>query len=127
TGEIIASRNTELYVDATATVFDPDPLTSARATYGAGAGQMTDAGDADSVGLTTQLQSVTLADVTFSGGVHRLEGPWARCDDWQAPFSGVNDCPTPVAADFSATRASQLFEGPNVYHLVDKQMRYLNL
>ena len=127
TGAILVSRNTELYVDAAATVFDPDPLTSGRTTYGVGAGQLTDAGDADSAGLTAQLRNVTLPDVTFAGGVHRLEGPWARCEDWQAPFGGVNDCPTPVAANFSASRASQLFEGPNVYYLVDKQMRYLNL
>jgi hypothetical protein len=126
TGEILASRNDEHYVDGTATVFDPDPLTSARATYGAGAGQLTDAGDADSAGLTAQLKNVTLRDITLAGGVHRLEGPWARCEDWQAPLGGVNDCPTPVGTDFSATRASQLFEGPHVYYLIDKQMRYLN-
>ncbi|HNR92030.1 MAG TPA: hypothetical protein PKO41_06360 [Dokdonella sp.] len=127
TGEILAMRNTELYVDGTATVFDPDPLTSARTTYGSGAGQLTDANDADSAGLTAQLMNVTLRDITFAGGVYRLEGPWARCNDWEAPFGGVDDCPTPSTPDFSATRASQAFEGPNLYHLIDKQMRYLNV
>ncbi len=126
TGEILASRNTEHYVDGTGTVFDPDPLTSARTTYGAGAGQLTDANDADSTGLTAQLKNVTLRDITFSGSVYSLSGPWARCEDWTAPLGGVNDCPTPATPDFSVARASQLFEGPNVYYLIDKQMRYLN-
>jgi len=125
TGELLQARDTELRVDATATVFDPDPLSSARANYGSGG--HTDAGDADSAALTAQLKTVTLPDVTFAGGVHRLEGPWARCEDWDPPSGGVNDCPTPVAADFSAARASQLFEGPNVYYALDKMMRYLNV
>ena len=127
TGEILSMRNTEYNAEGSATVFDPDPLTSGRTTYGNGAGQLTDAGDADSAGLTAQLKSVTLHDITFTGSVYRLEGPWARCEDWDPPMGGVNDCPTPATPDFSATRASQLFEAPNIYHLIDKQMRYLNL
>lgn len=124
-GEVLASRDTELRVDGTATVFDPDPLSSARATYGSGG--YTDANDADSAALTSQLKAVTLPDITFSGGVYSLSGPWARCEDWDPPTGGVNDCPTPATPDFSATRASQLFEAPNVYFLIDRQMRYLNL
>ncbi len=123
-GEILDFRNTEYYVDGTATVFDPDPLTSARGTYGSGG--LTDASDADSAGLTAQLVNVTLRDITLSAGVYKLEGPWARCQDWATPTGGVNDCPTPVTSDFSTTRADQKFEGPNVYFLIDKQMRYLN-
>lgn len=124
TGEILDYRNTEYYVDGTATVFDPDPLTTARATYGSGG--LTDANDADSAGLTGQLISVTLRDITQSGGVYKLEGPWARCEDWASPSGGVIDCPTPATPDFSTTRADQKFEGPNVYYLIDTQMRYLN-
>ena len=123
-GEILDYRNTEYYVDGTATVFDPDPLTTATATYGTGG--LTDANDADSAGLTAQLISVTLRDITQSAGVYKLEGPWARCQDWAATSGGVNDCPTPTTPDFSVTRADQKFEGPNVYFLIDKQMRYLN-
>ncbi len=123
-GEILDYRNTEYYVDGTAKVFDPDPLTTATSTYGSGG--LTDAADADSAGLTGQLINVTLRDITQSGGVYKLEGPWARCQDWAAPSGGVNDCPTPATPDFSTTRADQKFEGPNVYFLIDKQMRYLN-
>ncbi len=125
TGEILQARDTELRVDATATVFDPDPLSSARATYGSGG--YTDANDADSAALTGELKTVTLRDVTFSGGVYSLVGPWARCEDWDPPLGGSNDCPTPAAPDFSATRSSQLFEGPNVYYALDTMMRYLNV
>ena len=123
-GEILDFRNTEYYVDGTATVFDPDPLTTAKAMYGTGG--LTDANDADSAGLAGQLINVTLRDITQSAGVYKLEGPWARCQDWAAPSGGVNDCPTPATPDFSTTRADQKFEGPNVYFLIDKQMRYLN-
>jgi zinc metalloprotease ZmpB len=124
TGKILDSHDTNLYVNGTATVFDPDPLTTALATYGATG--FTDSSDADSAALTGQLQSVTLNDITQASGVFRLEGPWARCDDWDSPFGGVNDCPTPATSDFSTTRSDQKFEGPHVYHLLDKQMRYLN-
>ncbi|HET9033210.1 MAG TPA: hypothetical protein VFN25_09920 [Dokdonella sp.] len=123
-GEILDFRNTEYYLNGTATVFDPDPLTMATASYGTGG--LTDAGDADSAGLTGQLISVSLRDITQAGGVFKLEGPWARCQDWASPFGGVNDCPTPSTSDFSTTRADQKFEAPNVYFLIDKQMRYLN-
>ena len=124
TGEILDFRNTEYYIDGTAKAFDPDPLTTATAAYGSGG--LTDAADADSAGLTGQLISVTLKDITQASGVYKLEGPWARCQDWTAPTGGVNDCPTPTTSDFSTTRADQKFEGPNVYFLIDKQMRYLN-
>lgn len=123
-GAILDYRNTEYYVDGTAKVFDPDPLTTATASYGSGG--LTDTADADSAGLTGQLINVTLRDITQSGGIFKLEGPWARCQDWAAPTGGVNDCPTPASSDFSTTRADQKFEGPNVYFLIDKQMRYLN-
>jgi zinc metalloprotease ZmpB len=123
-GEILDFRNTEYYVDGTATVFDPDPLTTATSTYGSPG--LTDANDADSSALTAQLTSVTLRDLTQASGVYRLEGPWARCQDWALPTGGTNDCPTPATPDFSTTRADQKFEGPNVYFLIDKQMRYLN-
>ncbi len=124
TGAILDFRNTEYYLDGTAKVFDPDPLTTATSTYGSGG--LTDAADADSAGLTGQLINVTLRDITQSGGIFKLEGPWARCQDWATPTGGVNDCPTPATSDFSTTRADQKFEGPNVYFLIDKQMRYLN-
>lgn len=125
TGEVIDSHDTSLYVNGTATVFDPDPLTTSGATYGQTG--YTDSNDADSPQLTAQLQSVTLNDITSAAGVFRLEGPWARCDDWDTPIGGVNDCPTPATSNFSTTRNDQKFEGPHVYHLIDKQMRYLNL
>ena len=125
TGEVIDSHDTSLNVNGTATVFDPDPLTTSGATYGQTG--YTDSNDADSPQLTAQLQSVTLNDITSAAGVFRLEGPWARCDDWDTPNGGVNDCPTPATSNFSTTRNDQKFEGPHVYHLIDKQMRYLNL
>lgn len=124
-GEIVDSHDTNFYVNGTATVFDPDPLTTARGTYGSAG--FTDSGDADSVQLTAQLQNVTLNDITQGTGIYVLEGPWARCNDWDPPIGGVNDCPTPTTPDFSVTRNNQKFEGPHVYHLIDKQMRYLNL
>ncbi len=124
-GEILEARDTELRVDGTATVFDPNPLSTAQVSYGPGSGYV-DANDADSALLTSQLRSVALRDITFNGSVYSLQGPWARCEDWDSPFGGVNDCPTPATPSFNATRASQLFEAPNVYFILDKEMRYLN-
>ncbi|MEL6821143.1 MAG: hypothetical protein AAFP70_05245, partial [Calditrichota bacterium] len=50
-------------VDGTGQVFDPDPLTRARANYG---GQFADNGDADNASLNNQRVAVTLRDVTLS-------------------------------------------------------------
>jgi len=131
TGEVFQARDLACYqhpqapqaptVDGTATVFDPDPLSTAGATYG-DAG-FVDGNDADTVQLTGQLLGRPLRDITFSGGVHSLVGPWAEIRDIEAPFTGLFTQP---GSDFSSTRSPQLFEAANTYYIIDTYMRHMN-
>jgi Zn-dependent metalloprotease len=129
TGEVFQARDLACYqqarrtpaVDGTATVFDPDPLSTAGAAYG-DAG-FVDGNDADTAQLTGQLLSRPLRDITFSGGVHSLVGPWAEIVDFEAPFTGLFTQP---GSDFSSTRSPQLFEPANTYYAIDTYMRYMN-
>ncbi|MFT5141794.1 MAG: hypothetical protein ACI84D_000404, partial [Thalassolituus oleivorans] len=107
-------------VDATGWVFDPDPLSTAGATYGVG---VEDADDADSQILTDQLVQVTLPDVSFDGTTYLLEGPYIRITDVEAPNDGVFGHDTP---EFHFTRADSSFEAVNAYYHVDKSLRYVN-
>ena len=83
-------------MDGTATVFDPDPLSTAGATYGAAG--FVDGNDADTVQLTGHLLSRTLRDSTFSGGVHNMVGPWAEIVDFEAPATGLFSQPGSASA-----------------------------
>jgi hypothetical protein len=129
TGEVFQAEDKSCYragkdaptANGTATVFDPDPLSSALATYG-DAG-FVDGNDADTAQLTGQLQGRTLLDITFDGTNHRLVGPWAEIVDFEAPFTGLF---AQASSDFSSTRFPQLFEAANTYYQIDTYMRYMN-
>jgi len=109
-------------VNGTATVFDPDPLSSALATYGDPG--FVDGNDVDTAQLTGQLQDRTLLDITLNAGMHSLVGPWAEIRDFEAPFTGLF---TQAGSDFSSTRFPQLFEAVNTYYHIDTYMRYMNV
>ena len=66
--------------------------------------------------LTGELLSRPLLDITFSGGVHSLVGPWAEIRDFEGPFTGLF---TQASSDFSSTRSPQLFEAANTYYIID--------
>jgi hypothetical protein len=127
TGAVLHKEDMAAYspVNGSATVFNPDPLTSARATYNVGG--YTDNNDGEVAVLNAQRVAVTLNEIDLTGGMHTLNGPWARCSDHEAPMGGVNACPSRVSSDFVITRGDQLFEFANVYHHIDTAMRYYNL
>lgn len=60
-------------VDGAGYVFDPDPITHARTTYGTTG--FVDNNDADSDSLTFHRALRTLKDISFEGGVYILKGP----------------------------------------------------
>ncbi len=122
TGAILAAEDKLFYVDGTGKVFEPDPLSSALVAYGTTG--YVDGNDADTPQLTAQTFDVTLRDLTLSTGTYSLLGPYAACIDWDTP---VGTCPTNATGIFPDTRASQNFEGVNVYHHIDSMMRYLNV
>jgi zinc metalloprotease ZmpB len=122
-GRVLRAVSTTHHVDGTGTVFKPDPLSSARVL--ASAPGYADNNNADSPQFTAQLFPVTLRDITFSAGQHRLTGPYASCWEWEAPTDAA--CPQQASANFSVTRSALTFDAVNVYYHVDTFLRYANL
>ena len=121
-GEIFQVVDRALYVDGNGNVFDPDPLSSAHATYGSPG--FSDAGDADSAQLTGQLANVVLRDLTLNGGTYSLVGPWAEIEDAESPKKGLF---TQASSTFNFTRFQDGFEAVNTYHHIDTFMRHVNV
>ncbi len=130
-GEIIKAVDNACYfygehdgtntVDGSGWVFDPDPITHARTTYGTPG--FVDNNDADSDSLTAQLEDRVLHDITFSGGTYSLVGPYAEIRDFESPYTGLH---TNTTSDFHFTRNSDNFEAVNTYFHIDESMRYIN-
>jgi hypothetical protein len=108
-------------VDGQGYVHDPDPLTSAGANYGDTG--FTDNNDANSTQLQAQRVWVTLRDITYSGGVYSLQGPWVTLLDWEAPWGAPVTSAT--ANGFGFTRDAQGFEDVMVYYQIDKSQRWM--
>jgi len=131
TGEIFRAEDKACYlhsggddpnlVNGSGWVFDPDPITHARTTYGSPG--FLDNNDADSDSLTAHLEVRTLYDIDFNGGVYTLKGPWAEIQDFESPFTGLHTNPT---SDFHFTRSDDNFEAANVYFHIDNSMRWIN-
>ena len=109
------------YVYGTGLVFRPDPLTTAQATYGTTG--YTDNDDASSPQLLAQEVVDTLRDITLSGGVYYLQGPYCYDDDWDPPTSPINTATNPDSFRFN--RQAQGFEDVNVYYNIDKSQRWI--
>jgi len=104
-----------------ATVFNPDPLTTAGTTYG---GSYADNNDQTNDLLDAQLQSVELLEVEWvndSVGC-RLHGPHVKLEDIGGPQNSV---PEALDCDFSVTRDHDEFEAAMSYYHIDTYQRYL--
>lgn len=121
-GVVLREQDLAVYADGTATVFYPDPLTSARAKYNVGG--YVDNNDGEVAVLNAEREAVTLRDITNTGGTFTLVGPWASCSDHESP---TGSCTSRPNSDFSITRADQQFELANVYYHLDTAMRYYNV
>lgn len=123
TGQVFGAEDHALYatVDGSATVFEPDPLSSARATYGTPG--YVDGGDADTPQLTAQALPRVLRGITEDAGTFRLAGPWAECVEFDAPTKG---CFSQSSSNWAFTRGPDAFEAANTYYAIDTYMRYLN-
>ena len=124
TGEIFKAVDTALYVpvDGDGDTFDPDPLSSALATYGDPG--FVDGGDANTPELDGERMNRALLDIDFDGGLHHLRGPWAEITDHSGPFNGVFSQASP---SWTYNRFDDPFEAANVYYHIDTYMRYMNL
>lgn len=119
TREETVGQSTAL-VDGTGLVFDPDPLSTSGSSY---TPPFVDNGDADISELNAQRKTVTLLDISQSGGSYVLEGPHV------AIVGGGNlnyTPPSESSADaFQYTRSETHFEAVNAYYHIDKSQRYV--
>lgn len=117
----IGNSDGAILATGTGNVFDPDPLSTAGATYGGG---YVDGTDANAAVLTAQLKSVTLPDITLSAGTYSLTGPYAVIADFEFPNKGLF---TQASSTFAFDRNADNFEAVMCYYHIDTAMRYLNV
>lgn len=115
-----SAATNQLMVNGVGNVFDPDPLTTSTQPYG---GTYVDGGDANAAVLTAELKNRNLLDITFSGGMHSLVGPWAEVVDFEAPSKGLF---IQASSTFNFDRTDDAFEAVNCYYHIDAVMRHLN-
>ncbi len=115
-------RTAKTAASGTGYVFDPDPISCGNGSYGSGG--YIDNNDADSADLTAQRVSVTLQDITLSGGQYQLKGPYAEIVDSEAPLKGGF---SQSSSTWNFTRNADAFEAVNAYYHIDKSMRYVNV
>jgi len=120
TGAIVRLVDQELFVDGSGYAFDPDPLTTAEVNYG---GNYSDLNDADTAELNAERFLRTLPELTFSGGLYYLRGPWVYIDEFESPVSPPATSPDPNG--FTFTRSQQGFEDVNAYFHIDQSQRYM--
>lgn len=113
-------QTTSISVSGQGYVFDPDPISTAKATYGSTG--FTDNNDADSPQLSAQRQLVTLPELRFDGTQYALEGPYAQILDFELPNKGVF---LQSSTSFLFNRSDDAFEAVNTYYHVDKIFRYV--
>jgi hypothetical protein len=126
TGEVLEKRDLIFEVDGQGRVFDPNPVVTANDnTYRdptATVATCNFAGTAIAT-IDSQLVDRVLKDITFSGGVHKLEGPYVKLRNFSAP----NVSP-PEEADpnnFKYSSGDQKFEHVMVYYHIDTIQRYI--
>ncbi|WP_081067969.1 PepSY domain-containing protein [Burkholderia territorii] len=120
-GEILRSEDRSLRRRGRGLVFNPDPLSIGRHTYGAPG--LSDNSDANSAQLSF-VQVSAVFPVSEYGGRFRLAGPYAVCADFEPPYD--RSCPqaSQPALDFS--RAHVSFEAVNAYYHLTSYLDYVN-
>lgn len=113
-------KTTSVKATGSGMVFDADPLSVTGNVYG---GQYVDNNDATNSSLDAARSSVSLLDITFSGGQYSLVGPFAAIVDSESPSTGLF---TQASSTFNFNRSEAGFEAVNTYYHVDKCMRYIN-
>lgn len=113
-------------VNATAYVFNPDPITSAKAAYGLNGG-FRDNEDEDSPELNAERQTVTI-EVSVEDGLYILENPYVRIASLPVFLDGSPIIPVAVSTTpiFDFTRSQSGFEDVNAYYHINEFRTYIN-
>ncbi|MFZ4679541.1 MAG: T9SS type A sorting domain-containing protein [Flavobacterium sp.] len=109
------------FTTGTAMVYLTNPLSFARATYGATG--YVDGNDANTTQLAAARTSVTLLEIDFTSGVYRLKSSYVDISDFEAPNTGVF---TQATSAFNFTRDNNAFEAVNIFYHLDMGLRYIN-
>jgi zinc metalloprotease ZmpB len=124
TGALLRAEDKTLNIDGAGMAFDPDPLSSAQASY-ASAGYV-DGNDADTPELIAQIKQVSLRDIRAVSGGFDLVGPYAACSSHSAPNLAGECTVSPTTDFYVASRSDNRFEVSNIYYHIDTYMRYMN-
>jgi Zn-dependent metalloprotease len=119
TGDIIEVKDIASYQSGN--IFNPDPLSYAKATYGSGG--YIDNNDENSSDLQARLLNVSLSGMKFANGLYQLEGNYAKITDDEAPYKGLFSQPSSY---FNFNRKDDGFEAVMCYYFIEKSMNYLN-
>jgi len=124
--EILERRDLLLRVDGAGLVFDPNPVVTANDnTFRDPLASAGSCGFGGTPLATIDGQRVTrtLRDITLAGGIHKLEGPFVRIVNFDAP---AHLPPTEASATaFNYSSADPRFEAVNVYYHIDTVQRYI--
>ncbi|WP_224367428.1 hypothetical protein [Hyalangium versicolor] len=95
-------------------VFDPDPRTTLNND------SLTDSSAASA--FDAAYFNKSLRDITLSGGVYSLTGPYVNLKDIEAPNTAPS---TTTTGAWTAKRGSDAFDDTNVYFHLDQNQRYI--
>lgn len=109
-------KNTDMMTkaDATATVFDPDPVTTLNDDT------LEDTSPASS--FDAAYFTRTLKDVTLDNGVYSLNGPWIVISDFESPNTAPS---TSATGAWTEKRGNNSFNDAMTYFHIDQNQRYM--
>ncbi|WP_459926373.1 T9SS type A sorting domain-containing protein [Flavobacterium covae] len=103
-----------------AMVFNPDPLSVGRNTYGVG--DYIDNGDNTNESLNNARVNVELPEISFASGNYRLKSSYCDIGDFEQPENGFFEQKSNF---FNFTRDQEGFEAVNAFYHIDKNLRYI--
>ncbi len=101
-------------INGSGLAFDPDPRTTLNTDA------LTDTSPASA--FDAAYQTKTLADLTVSGGVYSLSGPFVNIKNIEAPATAPS---TTANGVWTAKRGNNAFDDTNVYFHLDQNQRYI--
>jgi len=109
-----AATSNGVLASGTGNMFDPDPRTTL---------QDDNLQDGDPAGaFTAAYFTRNLLDITFSGGLYRVTGPWVDIIDWDTPSTAPS---TTVDGNWTAVRGNNAMNDCMTYYMIDTSQRYM--
>ena len=127
TGDVLEQRDIAFRLpDGQGLVFDPNPVVTANNnTFRDSTATVASCGFAGTAQATIDAQRVTrtLRDLTLAGGVHKLDGPFAKIRNFGNPVTVIPEEATANAFNYPSN--NERFEAVNVYYHLDTIQRWI--